>query len=37
MTMPITEPDQIQWHVEQIDEAALKRFLQGYYPLWNIP
>jgi len=37
MTMPITDPAQIQWHVEQIDPDALKRFLKDYYPLWQIP
>lgn len=37
MTMPITDPEQIQWHVDQIDETALKNFLKNYYPLWRIP
>ena len=36
MTMPITDPEQIEWHVDQMDEKALHDYLQGRFPDWNI-
>jgi hypothetical protein len=36
MTMPITDPDQIKWHIDQIDVNALHTYMINNFPTWNI-
>lgn len=36
MTMPITDREQIEWHVDQIDETALRDYLRVRFPAWGI-
>jgi hypothetical protein len=36
MTMPITDWDQIKWHIDQIEVNELHDYLQTHFPSWNI-
>ena len=36
MTMPITDPAQIAWYINQMDTTALHNYLQQAFPAWGI-